>query len=66
MFTNKKQSNQSNFDNNQAGLKCANCGTGPLVLVNERNKRLYTEHELRAFTKELELENRSLNFLRDQ
>ena len=33
----KRQSNQSNFDNNQAGLKCANCGTGPLVLVNERN-----------------------------
>lgn len=66
MFTHKKQSKQSNFDNNQAGLKCANCGTGPLVLVNDRNQRLYTEHELKSLTKELQLENRSLTLLLDQ
>ena len=60
-FTQKKKSNCKE----ETGLRCGNCGAGPLILMNNNNERLFSETEIKAMRKELDLELTTLNQLRD-
>jgi len=58
--------NVMGLNKGQVGLRCGKCGTGPLILMNGDNERLYTKTEVKALQKELEHEVIVLNQVRDQ